>query len=127
MLVGPAEFLQVGMIHVQLGELACQGVERHFCADVAGGVRRALVHYAYKLRVGRRPLPPPRFLPDQSPSHQEFELRLDAETEAILEQEALRQRVSVEQLATHAVLVYLAELEFLGVSAPAPTERERDS
>lgn len=114
------------MIHVQLGEIAYKGVEQHFCADVAGGVRRALVHYAYKLRVGRPPLAPPRFLPEQSPVHAEYELRLDAETEATLEQEALRQRVSVEQLATHAVLVYLAELEFLGVSAPAPTERERD-
>lgn len=115
------------MIHVQLGELTYRGVERHFCADVVGGVRRALVHYAYKLRVGRRPVPPPRFLPDQSPAHAEFDLRLDPETEAILEREALRHRIEVEQLATHAVLVYLAELEFLGVSAPAPTERERDS
>jgi hypothetical protein len=115
------------MIRVQLGELAYKGVEQHFYADVAGGVRRALVHYAYKLRVGRRPPPPPRFLPDPSPTHVEFELRLDPETEAILKQEALRQRIGIERLATHAVLVYLAELEFLGVSTTAPTEREPDS
>jgi hypothetical protein len=114
------------MIHVQLGELAHKGVERHFCADVEGGVRRALVHYAYKLRVGRRPVPPPRFLPDQAPVQADFRLRLDPETEASLEQEALRRRVSIEALATHAVLVYLAELEFLGVSSPAPTERQPD-
>lgn len=43
----------------------------------------------------------------------------------MLEQEALRQRVSLSQLAAHAVLVYLAELEFLGAKSPAPTERER--
>ncbi|HEX5593969.1 MAG TPA: hypothetical protein VFX35_11550 [Solirubrobacterales bacterium] len=114
------------MIKVQLGELAYSGLEEHFRADLPGGVRRALVHYAYKLRVGRRPVPPPRFLPERSsPAHKEFELRLDPESEAILEQEALRQRVGMSQLATHAVLVYLAELEFLGATSPAPTERCR--
>lgn len=112
------------MITVQLGELACKGLERHFCADVEGGARRALVHYAYKLRVGRRPLAPPRFLASPSPPRVEFDLRLDVETEAVLEQEALRQRVTPAQLAGHAVLVYLAELEFLGATAPAPTEGE---
>jgi hypothetical protein len=110
------------MIRVQLGELACSGLEEHFCADLPGGARRALIHYAYKLRVGRRPVAPPRFLGGESPSKVEFELKLDAETEAALEREALRQRVSPERLAAHAVLVYLAELEFLGTS-PAPTER----
>jgi hypothetical protein len=111
------------MIKVQLGELAYRGLDEHFRADLAGGVRRALVHYAYKLRVGRPPVSPPRFLPDPSPPRAEVELRLDPESEAILEQEALRQRVSLSQLTSHAVLVYLAELEFLGATSPAPTER----
>jgi hypothetical protein len=113
------------MINVQLGELACSGLEEHFCSDIAGGARRALVHYAYKLRVGRRPIAPPRFLDKPPPPQAEFELRLDPETEAVLEQEALRQRVSVTRLAAHAVLVYLAELEFLGAKSPAPTELQR--
>jgi hypothetical protein len=112
------------MIRVQLGKLACYGLEEHFCADVPGGVRRALVHYAYKLRVGRRPIAPPRFLDEEPPPQAEFELRLDPETEAALEQEALRQRLSLSRLASHAVLVYLAELEFLGATSPAPTEGE---
>jgi hypothetical protein len=113
------------MISVQLGELACNGLEEHFRSDVPGGVRRALIHYGYKLRVGRRPIAPPRFLGDQRPPREEVELRLDAETEAALEQEALRQRVSMSRLATHAVLVYLAELEFLGAKAPAPGPEDR--
>jgi hypothetical protein len=115
------------MIRVQLGELACSGLEEHFPCDLAGGTRRALIHYAYKLRVGRRPVAPPKFLgaEEEPPSRLEFELKLDAETEAALEREALRQRVSTGKLAAHAVLVYLAELEFLGATSPAPTERDR--
>jgi hypothetical protein len=115
------------MIRVQLGKLACSGLEEHFCADLAGGARRALIHYAYKLRVGRPPVTPPRFLGDAPPPAVEFELKLDPETEAALEQEALRQRVSSGRLAAHAVLAYLAELEFLGATSPAPTERGRPS
>jgi hypothetical protein len=115
------------MIRVQLGELACSGLEDHFCVDLPGGTRRALIHYAYKLRVGRRPVAPPRFLGDPAPPKVEFELKLDPETEAALEQEALRQRVSPGRLAAHAVLAYLAELEFLGAKSPAPTERQRRS
>jgi hypothetical protein len=115
------------MIRVELGKLACSGLEEHFCADLAGGARRALVHYAYKLRVGRPPVAPPRFLGDAPPPAVEFELKLDPETEAALEQEALRQRVSSARLAAHAVLAYLAELEFLGATSPAPTEDEQRS
>jgi hypothetical protein len=48
-----------------------------------------------------------------------FELTVDPETEAVLEREALRQRTTISQLAAHTVLVYLAELEFLGVSPRA--------
>ncbi|MGN6257829.1 MAG: hypothetical protein ACTHN3_08795 [Solirubrobacterales bacterium] len=113
------------MISVNLGELACSGLEEHFCSDIPAGARRALLLYAHKLRAGRRPTAPPRFLSDPPPPRANFELRLDPETEAVLEQEALRQRVSLSQLAAHAVLVYLAELEFLGAKSPAPTERER--
>jgi hypothetical protein len=125
MLIVSAEFLLIGMIRVQLGEFACSGLEEHFCSDLAGGVRRALIHYAYKVRVGRRPVAPPRFLGDQPPPKVEFELKLDPETEAALEQEALRQRVSLARLAAHAVLAYLAELEFLGATSPAPPEDQR--
>ncbi len=105
------------MVNVQLGELACRGLEGHFGSDLPSGARRALVHYAYKLRVGRRPVAPPRFLDDPPPPQAEFDLTLDAETEATLAQEALEQRVTLSRLATHAVFVYLAELEFLGVGS----------
>jgi hypothetical protein len=40
----------------------------------------------------------------------------------VLAEEADEQHVTMSRLATHAVFVYLAELEFLGVKPPAPTE-----
>ncbi|MGC1166569.1 MAG: hypothetical protein WA862_10715 [Solirubrobacterales bacterium] len=85
--------------------------------DIAAGTRTALFHYARKLRAGRRPAAPPRFLADQAPQEPAvaFDLAVDPETEAVLEQEALRQRTTISRLAAHTVLVYLAELEFLGV------------
>lgn len=103
------------MVSVELGKLACTGLEDYFGPDLPAGARQALVHYAYKLRVGRPPVAPPLFPVDPSPPRATFDLILDRETEAALAEEAQRQRLTVTQLAAHAVLVYLAELEFLGV------------
>jgi len=106
---------------VTLGKFACSGVEIHLGDDIPAGARKALFHYARKLKAGREPLAPPRFLADQGPMEAgvAFDLAVDPELEALLEQEALRQRTTVSQLAAHAVLVYLAELEFLGVTPHA--------
>jgi hypothetical protein len=107
---------------VELGKIACSGIETHLGADVPAGVRMALFHYASKLKAGRKPTPFPRFLADRTPQEPEmaFDLLVDAETEAMLEQEALRQRTTMDQLVTHSVLVYLAELEFLGAGPLRP-------
>lgn len=106
---------------VALGKLACSGIEAHLGDDIPAGVRTALFHYARKLKAGRRPVAPPRFLGEQPAAEAQvaFELVVDPETEAVLEQEALRQRTTMSQLVSHTVLVYLAELEFLGVSPRA--------
>ena len=103
------------MVNVQLGELACNGLEGHFGPNVAAGTRRALVHYAYKLKAGRRPLAVPGFRDDSPQPQAIFDLTLDKDSEDALAREALRQQVSLTRLATHAVFVYLAELEFLGM------------
>lgn len=110
----------MGMVNVELGKLACSGLEGHF-GDLEAGARKALLHYAYKLKVGRKPVSTPRFLKAPIDPTASFDLTLDRETEALLSQEAVRQHTTVSRLATHAVLVYLAELEFLGV-VPRPTE-----
>lgn len=104
------------MVNVELGKLACSGLEGHFGTDLTVGARKALVHYAYKLRVGRRPIAAPRFLDSPAAAEVKVELTLDRETEALLAQEADRLQITTSRLAAHAVLVYLAELEFLGVA-----------
>ncbi len=106
---------------VALGKFACSGIETHLGTDIPAGARTALFHYARKLKAGRRPLAPPRFLDDQARQEPElaFDLAVDRETEAMLEREALRQRTTISQLAAHTVLVYLAELEFLGIAPRA--------
>lgn len=111
------------MVNVELGKLACSGLEGHFGTDLAAGARKALLHYAYRLKAGRRPIAAPRFLRSDSSPHAKLDLTLDRETEALLAQEAQRQRTTTSRLAAHAVLVYLAELEFLGVvpRGTAPT------
>ncbi|MFL5834744.1 MAG: hypothetical protein ACJ76B_12325 [Solirubrobacterales bacterium] len=119
------------MVNVELGKLACRSLEGHFGAgSIAAGTRKALLHYAYKLKAGRRPVAAPRFLRAEPLPEVRFDLTLDRETEALLAQEARRQRTTMSRLAAHAVLVYLAELDFLGVvprgSAPA-TDPELDS
>ena len=108
-------------MRIALGKFACSGIEAHLGDDIPAGVRKALFHYTRKLKAGRRPIAPPPFLDDQgAPEAQvSFDLTVDPETEAVLEQEALRQRTTMSQLASHTVLVYLAELEFLGVSPRA--------
>jgi hypothetical protein len=105
-------------IKVALGAFARSGLESYFGADIPAGVQTAMVHYAHKLKAGRMPLAPPRFLTGQEPRQDgvALDLAVDAEDEAILKGEALSQGTTMSQLAVHAVLVYLAELEFLGVA-----------
>lgn len=104
---------------VALGQFACSGIETHLGDDIPAGVRTALFHYTGKLKTGRRPISFPTFLADRGPQepHFAFDLPVDAETEAMLEREALRQRTTTSQLVAHSVLVYLAELEFLGLAS----------
>jgi hypothetical protein len=104
------------MVTVELGKLACSGLEGHFGEDLVAGARKALLHYAYKVKAGRRPVVAPRFLQSPTSPEVKFDLTLDKETEALLEREAANQRIDVSRLATHAILVYLAELEFLGLA-----------
>jgi hypothetical protein len=112
---------------VALGKFASSGIETHLGPDIPAGVRTATFHYVAQLRAGRPPTPFPRFLAkDLRPSEPavDVELTVDAETEELLEHEAQRQRTTASELVAHAVLIYLAELEFLG-AAPRPNGRSR--
>src|SRR5690349_17187573 len=109
-------------MRVALSKFACEGIETQLGSDVPGGVRMALFHYASKLKTGRKPTPLPRFLSDRATPEPErvLDLIVDAETEAVLEQESSRQQATLERLVGHAVFVYLAELEFLGAAPREP-------
>ncbi len=110
-------------MRVALGKFVCSGIETQMGDDILAATRTALFHYVRKLKAGRRPVAPPRFLADQAPQEPQaaFDLTVDPEIEAMLEQEALRQRTTPSQLAAHTVMVYLAELEFLGLASRAST------
>jgi hypothetical protein len=108
-------------MRVTLGKFACSGIETQLGDDLPTGTRKALIHHFRKLKMGREPEALPGFLSDRAlrEAGVGFELTVDPEIEALLEREALRQRTTVSRLATHTVLVYLAELEFLGVAPHA--------
>jgi hypothetical protein len=110
-------------MRVTLGKFACSGIETQLGEEIAAGTRKALLHYLRKLKLGREPVAFPGFLGDQATRETgiSFDLTVDPEIEALLEREALRQRTTISRLATHTVLVYLAELELLGAAPHADT------
>jgi hypothetical protein len=87
--------------------------------DLPAAVGTALLYYADKLRSGRPPLLPPRFIAsNRRPEDGEaVEVNLSPDVEEMLVGEAARQGIDLNALATHSLLVYLAELDFLGASA----------
>ena len=110
-------------MRVALGKFACAGIRAHLGGDFEAAAQKAVFHYARKLRSGRPPIGLPRFFGYRAPGDPEvvLDLVVDAEIEDLLEREAKRQGASVDQLVAHAVLIYLAELDFLGAPAAAPT------
>ena len=100
-------------MRVVLGKFARTGIETQLGADLDEGVRAALVHYTRRLKSKWTPLAPPYFSRGQAyggPA-EEFELSVEAETEAALVGEARRHQVHVDEILAHAVLTYLADLD----------------
>lgn len=79
---------------------------------VADAVRSAVLHYVRELKGGRA-VPFPRFgrAGYQRAALAGVELDLDGETATVLEREAKRQHVAIEQLLAHAMFVYLADVD----------------
>ncbi len=99
---------------IALGTFARSGIESQLGSDVRGAVQAALCHYAGKLKSGRPPIAPPRFLPEQPlRANDALDLAVDSETEELLEHEAAKLGTDLNRLASHSVMVYLAELDFL--------------
>lgn len=119
---------------VVLGPLARHGLETRVGPDLPAAVNTALLCYVGKLNSGRRPPGLPGFLStqgeaggtgadgggaDDSPDPRpELEVEVDERIEAAICTEAENQGVSPTDLAGHAVLVYLAELDLIGDPDP---------
>jgi hypothetical protein len=103
-------------MRVALGAFACAGIRTHMGgnATVSAAVEKAVFHYTSRLKAGRSLIDVPSL---EGLGTKDPELLLDLEVvpeiEELLEREADRQGVSVEDLVAHAVLLYLAELDFL--------------
>ena len=89
------------------------GVEAHLGSDLSVGVRAALSEYTRRLGSDTPPLPIPRLARGASPAQPSkvIDLPLNEEMWELLEREAARQETTVSELATHSVLVYLAEID----------------
>lgn len=115
------------MVIVKLGPVARAGIESCF-GDLEVGVRAALIYYAHVLRGGLEPLAYPRFRPQAACRESAagaattFDLRLGAEDERTIAEEAASTGTALPCLAGHAVLIYLAELERFGLAEPPEEE-----
>lgn len=104
-------------MRVALDIFARSGIETHLGQDLVGGVKAALRHYTRRLGCEDQDLPGfPRFrrelIPDPERRGTELELAVDPAVEAALAHEAREfPGVTVEQLAAHAVMVYLADMD----------------
>ena len=110
-------------MQVLIGPLAESGINAQFGGDLDAGLRAALLHYAAKLRSGRKPVEYPSFLQNGgfSGSEEITEVEVDDAIVKVIEAEAERQGRTAPELAGHAVLVYLAELEAVGAT-PRPND-----
>lgn len=126
-------------MRVVVGALARTGLEARVGPDLPAAINAALVYYVGKLCSGRGPAKYPKFLAKRgdadgtgfgtSPEAESVnpeavvEVQVDERIEAALVREAARQGVSGSELAGHAVLIYLAELDLIGDPTPAPERR----
>ncbi len=126
---------------VLLGPLAKSGLESRVGSNLPAAINAALVYYVGKLNSGRPPARIPDFLKVQgngedpgaastadmpvAPPRPMVEVPVDERIEAALATDAERQGVSLAELAGHAVLVYLAELDLIGDPDPGRQRRAR--
>lgn len=105
---------------VTLGKIAKEGIEVHAEGDVAALVRAALLRYSDLIESAKPPLSPPPFSAGETESGASLEFVLEPEMQAALERQARGGAASAEDLAAHAVLLYLAELDAVAAIAVEP-------
>jgi hypothetical protein len=101
-------------MRVTLGTFARFGIEAHLGADIHAAVHAAVIHYTQGLKSGRAPIGPPPFQMEETRDTEvALDLAVDRDSRELLEREAARQGTTVNRLASHSVLTYLAELDFI--------------
>lgn len=98
-------------MRVALGSFARAAIEAHLGDDLVTEMQSALRQYARRLKSAARPAEFPSFRLDSRPeaSGTALDVPVDREILVVMEEEVQRQGASVDQLAAHAVLVFLAE------------------
>ena len=101
---------------VSLGTFVRSSCETRFGSDLARVLREACIHYARRLRSGRRPVGVPNIYRRPRSAGSDIRLMpveffLPERITKQLEWEARRQHVSLDELLVHAALVYLADLD----------------
>jgi hypothetical protein len=106
-------------MNIRLGTFACAGLETQLGSDITVGLQAALSHYAERLASGQAPAGFPLFRRETAyePQGAEYEVSLEHQVEIALRREGLRQRANLEQLATHAVFVFLADMDRISDAA----------
>lgn len=95
-----------------LGTFARDGIEALWGSDLSAGVRTALRDFAKRERSGRAKRVDWRRVRQLGGAGSDFELSIDGETEEALELKAREHGgITVEELAAHAVLAYLADCD----------------
>jgi hypothetical protein len=124
-------------MEIEIGSFAREGLETRVGPGLGAAINAALVYYVGKSRSGRIPAPYPRFLGESAEAGTVegglaarragaiIEVSVDERIEAALDTEAGRQGVGIAQLAGHAVLVFLAELDLIG-DPPAVAGQSRN-
>jgi hypothetical protein len=102
-------------LKVALGPFARSAVEANTGSDVPAGIQAALDEYVRRIESGVRPIGLPRLASEAAGAASDdfLELPVDEHTFAVLEREAALQGASPGEIAAHAVLLYLAELDRL--------------
>jgi hypothetical protein len=110
-------------VKIALGKFARSGIEELLGSDLHVGVQAALAHYTDRLSSNLKPVRPPDFGWVSVDGTDTFDLTVAPQLEAALEREALEQRVPLDQILVHAVLVYLADVESVSFSDDLATPR----
>jgi hypothetical protein len=110
---GDGLVLQEGALKIALGTFASWALRERLGTDPVGGVEAALLYYAERARTSRAELLRPDLYRDlgRKPQGITFEVDPSPAVEGVLRCEAKRFEVPIERVVTHAVLLYLADLD----------------